>query len=527
MGLGATKRTCAQHSSHRCQKKIRACLDALGRMLAGDFFSVTSTQTGMEIELNLVDETLQPAMTNQLLLERIGDPAFQTELGQHMIEFNVRPRPLVGDETLDLEHELCATLNTVTEVARTADVGVVMIGILPTLRQDHFDQRWISAKPRYTQLNRKILAARQNNLQLDIEGTLLAGDKPERLQCSWDSILPASGATSVQLHLQVSSEAFAAHWNAAQALAGVQVAVAANAPFLLGRALWHETRIPLFEQTLDTRSPDHPTQDVPPRVWFGERWITSILDLFEENVRYFAPLLPDIHDEDPLAVLAARGTPSLAELRLHNSTIWRWNRPVYDATDGQPHLRIENRVLPAGPTVIDMLANAAFFWGATLGLATIDPPIWTQMSFHTARHNLYAGARHGMDAHLYWPGIGQIRPDELVLDTLLPLAHEGLRNSGMSDTARQRYLNVIEQRCTTHRTGASWQRATVQALTSQTADRPMALATMLRRYIDHMHTNQPVHTWPWPDTRPARPNPPAVTTATPPSADSTQLGQAC
>ncbi|MGH3803555.1 MAG: glutamate--cysteine ligase, partial [Pseudonocardiaceae bacterium] len=284
--------------------------------------------------------------------------------------------------------------------------------------------------------------------------------------------------------------------NAAQVLAGVQVALAANSPFLLGRALWHETRIPLFEQSTDTRSPELRNQGVRPRVWFGERWINSIFDLFEENARYFSPLLPQTEHEDPLAALAAGNAPSLSELRLHNSTVWRWNRPVYDVTAGVAHLRIENRVLPAGPTVIDVLANAAFFFGAMRGLTELDQPVWSQMSFQAAEDNLYAGARLGMDAQLYWPGAGWIRPDELVLRKLLPLAHDGLRSCGMSDAARERYLAVIEQRCVTRRTGAGWQRATVQTLTARGADRPAALAGMLRAYIEHMHSNQPVHAWP-------------------------------
>jgi hypothetical protein len=187
---------------------------------------------------------------------------------------------------------------------------------------------------------------------------------------------------------------------------------------------------------------------------------------------------------------------------LHNSTIWRWNRPVYDVADGVPHLRIENRVLPAGPTVIDVLANAAFFFGAMRGLAELDTPVWHQMSFHAAQDNFYAGARLGMDARLYWPDLGWVRPDELMLRTLLPLAHQGLRNCGMSDAARERYLTVIEQRCATRRSGASWQRATVQALTSRGANRTAALTGMLRGYIEHMHSNQPVHTWPLPGLRP-------------------------
>jgi gamma-glutamyl:cysteine ligase YbdK (ATP-grasp superfamily) len=478
------------------REKIQRCLDALAHMLAGDSFSAGPEQMGLELELNLIDEDADPAMANQTVLERIGDPSFQTELGQHNIEINVRPRPLAADEALGLEHELRAALNTANAAAHAAGVGLVMIGILPTLREDHFDRRWMSPKSRYVLLNTQILAVRREELELDMEGVPLEGGVPERLRCAADSILPESGCTSVQLHLQVAPRDFAAHWNAAQALAGVQVALAANSPFLLGRALWHETRIPLFEQATDTRPPELRNQGVRPRVWFGERWITSIFDLFEENVRYFSPLLSQTEEEDPLAVLAAGGAPSLSELRLHNSTVWRWNRPVYDVTDGVPHLRIENRVLPAGPTVIDVLANAAFFFGAMRGLTELDRPVWSQMSFQAAQDNLYAGARLGMDAQLYWPGNGWMRPDELVLRKLLPLAHDGLRSCGMSDAARKRYLAVIEQRCVARCTGATWQRAAVQTLIGQGADRQAALTGMLRAYLKHMHSNQPVHTWP-------------------------------
>lgn len=496
MNDGAINPAYTQREIHRYREKIQLCLRALNQMLAEDRLEAGPEQMGLEIELNLVDENFDPAMANTAVLQRIDDPAFQTELGQHNIEINVRPRRLADDEVLGLERELRAALDTADAAARSAQVGTVMIGILPTLRADHFERRWMSPKSRYALLNDQILAARREELVLDMEGVALDGATPERLRCAADSILPESGCTSVQLHLQVAAKDFAAHWNAAQALAGVQVALAANSPFLLGRALWQETRIPLFEQSTDTRSPELRNQGVRPRVWFGERWINSIYDLFEENVRYFPPLLPEVEDEDPLVALADGKAPALSELRLHNGTVWRWNRPVYDVADGVSHLRIENRVLPAGPTVLDVVANAAFFFGAMRGLAELDRPVWNQMSFHAAEENFYAGARLGMQSRLYWPGVGWVPPDELVLRKLLPLAHEGLRSYGVSDRARECYLGVIEQRCVTRRTGATWQRETVQALVNQGASRPAALAGMLRHYIERMHSNQPVHDWP-------------------------------
>ena len=230
-------------------------------------------------------------------------------------------------------------------------------------------------------------------------------------------------------------------------------------------------------------------------MWFGERWITSIFDLFEENVRYFPSLLPELSDEDPLAELAAGRIPLLPELRLHNGTVYRWNRPVYDVAHGRPHLRVENRVLPAGPTVVDMMANSAFYYGLLRTIAEEERPLWTKMSFAAAHDNFTAGARYGIAARMYWPGLGEVTADELVLRHLLPMADEGLRRWKVAADVRDRYLGVIEGRAKTGRNGAVWQVQTVGRLEDQGLDRPEALAEMLRRYCDLMHSNAPVHTW--------------------------------
>jgi hypothetical protein len=282
-------------------------------------------------------------------------------------------------------------------------------------------------------------------------------------------------------------------------VAGVQLAVGANSPFLLGRRLWAETRVPLFLQATDVRSVELRNQGVRPRVWFGERWINSIFELFEENVRYFPGLLPVGGDQDPQTELAAGRVPALDELRLHNGTIWRWNRPIYDVADGVPHLRVENRVLPAGPSVVDMVANAMFFYGLLRVLTDRDqPPLWSQLPFAAAEENFRAAAREGMHATLYWPEEGWIGPDELVLRRLLPMAAEGLAQWGVADAVSRRYLDVIEQRCRARCTGASWQQRTVDTLERRGMDRPDAIRGMLERYLDGMGNNAPVHTWPLP-----------------------------
>jgi gamma-glutamyl:cysteine ligase YbdK (ATP-grasp superfamily) len=467
------------------REKLRRSLDVFDRMLRESVFDTSLSLVGQEIELNLVDERGDPSMRNAAVLDAIADPAWATELGQFNIEINMPPRALGGDALAEMEDEIRADLNAADGKARDRGCRLVMIGILPTLREDDVHEGTLSANARYRVMNEQIFAARGEDIRIAIDGS-------EQLLTHADSITPEAACTSVQLHLQVSPDAFARYWNAAQAMAGPQVAVAANSPYLFGRQLWHETRITLFEQATDTRPEELKQQGVRPRVWFGERWITSVFDLFEENIRYFPALLPICEDEDPLAALEGGGAPRLDEMTLHNGTIYRWNRPVYAAAAGQPHLRVENRVLPAGPSVADTVANAAFYYGLVRALAEAQRPIWTQMSFATAAENLHAAARHGLDAQLYWPGAGEAPAAELVLRRLLPLARDGLTKWGVNAAQADRLLGIIEQRCLNGQNGAAWQIASAGA----EPDRREALRLMTQRYIEHMHTNEPVHAWP-------------------------------
>jgi hypothetical protein len=232
-------------------------------------------------------------------------------------------------------------------------------------------------------------------------------------------------------------------------------------------------------------------------VWFGERWITSIFDLFEENVRYFPALLPVCEPEDPVEVLARGDVPQLAELKLHNGTIYRWNRPVYDVVRGRPHVRVENRVLPSGPTVVDVLANAAFYYGLVRVLADEERPIWSQMSFSAAEENFHIGARDGIEARVYWPGVGHVPVAELVLRKLLPLAYEGLDRWAIDPADRDRLLGIVERRCVTASNGATWQSRQFHHLyEDQRLERVDALREMTLRYREHMHSNEPVDSWP-------------------------------
>jgi len=484
--------TFTREQRQRYREKVQLCLDVFESMLGTETFEGERPLTGLEVELNLVDAAFQPALKNFEVLDEIADPAFQTEIGAYNIEMNVPPRLLTGDTALGLEAEMRASLNAAEAAANRRETHIVMVGILPTLMPQHIETaNWMSPSARYAALNDSIFAARGEDIHLDIAGV-------ERVSMYAATLAPESACTSVQLHLQLAPKNFARAWNAAQLLAGPQVALGANSPYFYGRELWRETRTELFLQATDTRPPELRNQGVRPRVWFGERWITSIFDLFEENVRYFPSLLPELSDEDPVAVFEAGKAPRLQELRLHNGTIYRWNRPIYETVDGRPHVRVENRVLPAGPTVVDIVANAAFYYGGLRVLMEEDRPAWTKMTFQTAQENFTECARLGLDATVYWPGLGEVSVEELVLRRLLPMAAEGLQRWGASGPVVDRYLGIIEQRAKTGRNGASWQVETVRRLEARGADRVQALTQMLRLYVQGMHSNQPVHGWPLP-----------------------------
>ncbi|MFI1444825.1 glutamate--cysteine ligase [Streptomyces fructofermentans] len=484
--------------------KLQQCLAGLERLLAEQRFDRPKNLMGLEIELNLAGPDGMPRMMNAQVLERIASRDFQTELAMFNLEVNIAPHRLGGRVFDRLAEELRTSLAYAHRKANEVDAGIVMIGILPTLARDDLISANLSDVDRYTLLNDQIVAARGEDFALDIDGV-------ERLSCTSASIAPEAACTSVQLHLQVTPARFADVWNAAQAVAAAQIAVGANSPFLFGRELWRESRPPLFQQSTDTRPPELQAQGVRPRTWFGERWISSAYDLFEENLRYFPPLLPIRDEEDPKRVLDEGGIPRLAELVLHNGTIYRWNRPVYGIDDGVPHLRVENRVLPAGPTVTDVVANAAFYYGLVRALAEEARPVWTRLPFEAAAVNFDQACRHGIDARLEWPrrgrygGTTEVPAVQLVRDELLPLAAAGLDAWGVEPADRDLYLGVIEERCKRGVNGASWQSRTFRRALDDGLHRDAALAATTRRYSELMHSGEPVHTWPVGLPEPARP----------------------
>jgi gamma-glutamyl:cysteine ligase YbdK (ATP-grasp superfamily) len=442
--------------------RLQAGRAALAQLLTDRRLDRDRPMTGLELELDLVEPNGDPAFANDTVLEHLHtsgeeDALYgaQHELGAFNLELNLPPRLLDGAGISWYESDLAASLAEVREAAGKAGVHVCPIGTMPTLYTDQLSIDTLSRTQRYRILNDEIMAQRGEHLHIEISGA-------ESVDFTSPTIAPESANTSVQFHLQVSPEAFARYWNAAQAIAGIQVAMGANSPYLFGRQLWAETRVILFEQGTDTRQANERAAGAKPRAWFGERWIEGVLDLFDENYRHFAPLLPLCDDEDPAAVMAVGGVPNLQELRYHNGTVYRWNRPVYDVHRGRPHVRVENRVVAAGPTAVDICANMALFYGLVVHFANAEEPLSGRMPFAQAADNFWAGARHGINADQEWPGLGRVPARRLVLEELLPAASEGLAAMGVSARDADRYLGVIESRCRRGVNGASWQVARVQ-----------------------------------------------------------------
>lgn len=488
--VSTDKYTPQQRSKYR--RLLGEDLEIFDSHLQSSEFEDTGT-IGLELELNLVDESMQPALRNREVLAELDDE-YQSEISAFNVEMNHPTMKVTGDGLQQLEDGISQRLDTVRAAAAKAGVKVAMIGTLPTVTAELLqDPSWMTPENRYRALNNAVMESRGELLRVDVHS-------PETNVNDFADIAPESTCTSMQLHLQVAPNRFAPAWNAAQAIAGVQVALGANSPLFLGHKTWHESRIPVFQQSIDTRTSELVAQGVRPRVWFGERWITSVFDLFEENVRYFSPLLPESREVAGTPIMKGK-SPALHYLNLHNGTVWRWNRPIYDPGADLPHLRVENRLLPAGPTPVDIVADAAFYYGLLHHLINENRPVWSRLTFQDAEKNFLAGARSGMSARMKWPTLGTIGVGDLITEHLLPQARLGLENLEVDKEIIDKYLDIVEARARTKQNGANWQLRTLAAIepwgtTPKTPEREGALAEMMRRYLELQQTGKPVHTWP-------------------------------
>lgn len=463
-------------------------LQALELMLDEDRFETGIRRIGAEQEVVLVDHSWHPAPVNQQILEALGDDHYTTELARFNIEFNLDPIEMGGRCLAQLEAQITGLLERLREVAARFDAEPLLTGILPSLAKDDLHLGNMTPVPRYRALNEALTRLRGGPAKLSLKGV-------DELSVTHDSIMLEACNTSFQVHFQVDPGDFVRAYNIAQAVAGPVMCAAVNSPLLFGRRLWRETRIALFQQSVDTRQVGASMRESQARVSFGTHWVEdSVLELFKEDIARFRTLFADTHEEDPLSVLDAGGVPKLWSLRLHNSTVYRWNRPCYGVHNGKPHLRIENRILPSGPTPVDEIANAALWFGLMRGMSDRFGDVTKHMDFDDASANFLAAARLGLDAQLRWIGHMPMPARDLLCRELIPMAREGLRAEGVDPQDADRYLDIIERRVAGGVTGAEWIVRSYNALrpkSSRTERVYSVTGAMARR----LRTGEPVHTW--------------------------------
>ncbi len=427
-------------------------LYALERMLDEGRFETGVRRIGAEQELVLVDGKQQPALVGPEVLPTVEDARVVPELARWNLEVNLSPRLFGGTCLSEMEQELSELVHLVRHKAHPFGADVLLTGILPTLQQSHLSMQNMTPNPRYFEMNDAVNRMRGSEYHISLKGI-------DELEARHDNIMLESCNTSFQVHFQVAPEEFAKLYNLAQAVSAPVLAAAVNSPTLFQRRLWQETRLAVFQMAVDTRSRHHHTRHQPARVTFGDAWIDdSILEIHREDIARFRVMLHAEAEEDPMKVLEQGGTPKLSALCLHNSTVWRWNRACYGVTssNGLPHLRIENRVLPSGPTTRDAIANAAFFFGLMASLGNKYDRIERVMEFDDAKSNFMAAAHHGLNAQFAWLGGTQPTASELILKELIPAAREGLINVGVDAGDAQLYLGVIEERVQSGQTGSAW-----------------------------------------------------------------------
>jgi gamma-glutamyl:cysteine ligase YbdK (ATP-grasp superfamily) len=493
MGTEITREEFGEADYALLRERLEHDLRELGRILDRPGFGAGPVTIGAELELFLIDGTAQPLPLNQAVRAEVADPRITVEVDRFNLELNSTPVPLAGPDSspfTTLADELDLLLARVADAARAHQGRIALIGVLPTLTLAHLDSGVVTDALRYRALDAGLQRLRQGPTQIRI-----AGQEPLELTSEHISLEGAN--TSFQVHLRVAPPDFTRVYNAAQLATAPALAAAGNSPTFLGHRLWEETRIALFRQSVDDRDSRGPRRR-PSRSTLGTGWLRGgALELFTESVRLHEPLLPAAGEPAGPAAGDPHAAPRLAELRLHQSTVWRWNRAIYDPAAGG-HLRIEMRALPAGPTVTDMLANAAFLIGLTLWLADQDERWTYALPFERASHGFYRAAQYGLNAELSWPTghrdqVKTLPAADLVAE-LLPAARQGLVGAGVAAAEADRLLEVIGARTATGQTGAVWQRSALAAA-GRGRTREQALAVMLEAYLSRAATGQPVHTW--------------------------------
>ncbi len=478
----------------RFTRQLLRDVRALEKMLEEGMFESGVRRIGAEQELFLVDNRWQPAGIVEDVLNATDDPRIVTELMKFNLEFNLEPQRFTARCLREMEENIGRTMTYIREVVARFDCDVIMAGILPTITLSDLELDNMTPSPRYRALNDAISRLRGGPAELHIRGT-------DELYIKHDTITLEGCNTSFQTHFQVHPDEFASLYNVAQAVAAPVLAAATNSPMLFGKRLWRETRIALFQQAVDTRSSNLYLREMSPRVHFGTHWVDeSVLEIFKEDISRFRVLLTAGEVEDPFEVLERGEVPGLRALQLHNGTVYRWNRVCYGVTGGRPHFRIENRILPSGPTAVDEVANAAFWFGLVSGLSREHPDIRQVMEFDDTKTNFVAAARLGLGSQLTWLNGRRVPAHELICEELLPLAEDGLAASGIDAQDIERYLGIIRDRVESRRTGSQWQLDSLSAMKRE-GTRSERLSAIVAATLQRQKKGDPVHEWPTAELR--------------------------
>ena len=477
---------------HAFMRRLLQDVRALEELLTTDRVERGVRRIGAEQELFIVDSSFAPAPLASQILETLDEPLYEHELGLYNLEFSVDPVVFGGLALSAVEKQLCELLARGRDAAHTHQAHLLLTGILPTIEKSDLGLHNQTPNPRYKLLNDTLSELRGEDYEINIRGL-------DEMLLRHDDVMLESANTSFQVHFQVAPEEFARLYNIAQAVCGPVLAAATNSPLLFGKRLWRETRIALFQQSVDTRPSGRYFRELQPRVSFGSRWIEeSILEIFREDIARFKVLFAvELDAEDPMETIARGLCPNLGALRMHNSTIYRWNRPCYGVSpDGKmAHLRIENRVLPSGPTPLDEVANAAFWFGLMSGVLEEYGDITAHMEFDAARANFIHAAQNGLGAPMTWTDGKTQTAQKLILDRLLPLAREGLQESGVDASDIDRYMSVIRGRVTELKTGSDWTLQSFNKLKTR-GSRTEVLSHITSTILKNQCQNVPVHQWP-------------------------------
>ncbi len=488
------------HSRHQFVKALLNDVSALEYMIANDWFESDITRIGAEQEIVLIDKsTYRPSTLGPTILKKSTKNTWLvSELAKFNLELNLDPRVFRRDCFKMMESELKTNLSTVRGYLKEHDIDYILTGILPTLHKYHLDLSNLTPKPRYKEL----MEAIKGQLQMrDFELRLVGIDE---LLVRHDSPLLEACNTSFQVHLQVAPHEFTKYYNYALALTAPSISMAANSPIVFGKRLWHETRIALFQQAIDTRKTLDHMRQMSPRVILGDSWLDGdVTQIFKDDIARFKILLhADMGEEDSMDKIEKGEVPKLKSLQLHNSTIYRWNRPCYGISDtGKPHLRIENRVLPSGPSVLDEMANTAFWLGAMRGMDERYPDIRDFMSFADVRDNFGKSARFGIDTKFTWTNDQKVTVKELMKEELIPMARQGLESMQVDRDCIDRYMGVITERMDAHMNGARWMLRSYTKLKEETSTIDEALTYLTASiYNNQNQEDYPIHKWREADT---------------------------